>query len=103
MLKSTDNTTNRIFQEALQKHIDCWKSDNRTFPGNSTPDDVIKEVKKYDQEHQKSAERRYTKRFATIAQNFSTYFTIVDTCVSSNPEIAALIWGGLRLVIQVCC
>ena len=40
-------------------------------------------------------------RNATIVQKFSIYFIVVDTCVSSNPEIAALIWGGVRFVIQV--
>ena len=102
MISSTSNATNRVFQDALQKHINRWKSDTRAFPGDSTPDDVIEKVKKYDEEHQKSAGRRYLKRFATIVQNFSTYFIVVDTCVSSNPEIAALVWGGVRFVIQVC-
>ena len=98
MKSSTSNATIRVFQDALQKHINRWKSDKRAFPaaGDSTPDDVIEEVKKYDEEHQKSAGRRYSKRYY-CPKNFHLF----HCCVSSNPEIAALVWGGVRFVIQV--
>jgi hypothetical protein len=29
------------------------------------------------------------------------YFTVVDTLVSAKPEAAALIWGGVRFLIEV--
>jgi hypothetical protein len=29
------------------------------------------------------------------------YFSIVDTFVSSKPEVAALVWGGIRFLIEV--
>jgi hypothetical protein len=30
------------------------------------------------------------------------YFGVVDTFVSAKPEVAALIWGGIRFLIEVC-
>jgi hypothetical protein len=30
------------------------------------------------------------------------YFSVVDTFVSAKPEVAALIWGGIRFLIEVC-
>jgi hypothetical protein len=30
------------------------------------------------------------------------YFSVVDTFVSAKPEVAALVWGGIRFLIEVC-
>jgi hypothetical protein len=29
------------------------------------------------------------------------YFSVVDTFVSAKPEVAALVWGGIRFLIEV--
>jgi len=29
------------------------------------------------------------------------YFKVIDTFIQSNPEIAAIVWGAIRLVLQV--
>lgn len=100
---SIPNLTNRVFERALQKHIDLWKSDKRLFSEISTPDDVLKEVENMEKKHRNTRVRRYTARFSTVVQGFHSYFTAVDAFVSSNPQVVALVWGGLRFIIQVCC
>lgn len=36
-----------------------------------------------------------------ILQSVRDFSAVVDTFVSSNPEIAALIWGSMKLTVQV--
>jgi hypothetical protein len=31
------------------------------------------------------------------------YFKVIETVVSSHPEIAALVWGGMKFVIEARC
>ena len=93
--------TNTAFQTALQRHLDTWASDVRSFTSGATPDDVLREVEKYEKANRDTSSRRYIRRFSVLIQSFEGFFSAVDTFVSCNPQTAALIWGGLRLVIQV--
>lgn len=38
----------------------------------------------------------------SLAQRLQPFCSVIDTLVSSKPEVSALIWGGLKLVLQVC-
>jgi hypothetical protein len=96
------NPTNEVFQKALQRHIDRWQSDPRTFSSDSTPDDVRAEIETYEKKHEKTIARRYVDRLAGLLQRFESIFRVIDMFVSSNPQIAALVWGGLKFVIQAC-
>ena len=40
--------TNTAFQTALQRHLDTWALDVRSFTSGATPDDVLREVEKYE-------------------------------------------------------
>ncbi|KAI0447554.1 hypothetical protein F4803DRAFT_498569 [Xylaria telfairii] len=37
-----------------------------------------------------------------LGESLRPYFAIINTFVSSNPEIAGLIWGGLQFMLQLC-
>jgi hypothetical protein len=78
-----------------------WASDARSFTSGATPDDVLREVEEYEKVNRDTSSRRYIRRFSVLIQNFEGFFSAVDTFVSCNPQTAALIWGGLRFVIQV--
>lgn len=41
-------------------------------------------------------------RLTTILASVQHFSTAVDTFVDSNPEIAALIWGGVKVALLVC-
>jgi hypothetical protein len=47
-------TTNNVFNAALLKHVDACKSDIRSFPLDATPDGILQEIKKDDEERQAS-------------------------------------------------
>ena len=40
-------------------------------------------------------------RLITFLESVQQFSSIVDTFVSSHPEIAALVWGGLKLALLV--
>ena len=41
-------------------------------------------------------------RLKEMLKMFDKYAVIVDTAIQSNPQITALVWAGVRLVLQVC-
>lgn len=45
--------------------------------------------------------RSIATRLHTVLQSAREFCTIVDTFVSSNPEIAALVWGSIKLAMKV--
>ena len=40
-------------------------------------------------------------RLITFLESVQQFSSIVDTFISSHPEIAALVWGGLKLTLLV--
>ena len=40
-------------------------------------------------------------RLITFLESVQQFSSLVDTFVSSHPEIAALVWGGLRMALLV--
>lgn len=40
-------------------------------------------------------------RLASFLQTIEQFTPIVDTCIQSNPDIAALIWGSIKLTFLV--
>ncbi len=45
--------------------------------------------------------RSIASNFYSVLQSVSEFAAIVDTFVSSNPEIAALVWGSVKLTMLV--
>ncbi|KAJ4253487.1 hypothetical protein NW757_005439 [Fusarium falciforme] len=41
-------------------------------------------------------------RLASFLQTIEQFTPIVNTYIQSNPEIAALVWGSVRLTFQAC-
>jgi hypothetical protein len=93
--------TNLAFETALQEHIDSCAQDVRSFISDSTPDDVLRDVQGFETAHRRTRGRRYANRFSALVQSFQGFFSAVDAFVSSNPQVAGLVWGGLRFLIQV--
>lgn len=42
-------------------------------------------------------------RLHSVLQSVREFSAVIDTFVSSHPEIAALVWGSVKLTIQVRC
>ncbi|KAJ5211076.1 hypothetical protein N7491_010893 [Penicillium cf. griseofulvum] len=60
---------------------------------------VIAFVAEIDSNKNSTARRCVAPRLHTFLQATQQFSTIVDTFVSSNPQIAALVWGGIKTAI----
>lgn len=54
-----------------------------------------------DQENQLKKGRGIATRLHSVLQSVQTFSTVVDAFVSSRPEIAALVWGSIKLAMLV--
>ncbi|KAG9251495.1 uncharacterized protein F5Z01DRAFT_267855 [Emericellopsis atlantica] len=53
------------------------------------------------QEHQLRKGRGVAARLISVLQSVQAFSSIVDTLVSSKPDIAALVWGSVKLALLV--
>jgi hypothetical protein len=44
---------------------------------------------------------RMVRRVKALNDSLGHYFAVIGTLVQSHPEYAALLWGAVRLVLQV--
>ncbi|KAF8800979.1 hypothetical protein BYT27DRAFT_7148099 [Phlegmacium glaucopus] len=95
------SVVNQAFEKALQNHLDQWKSDPRSFPLCATLEDLRSEVEEHGNNYRKTRVSSYTSKLSKLIDRFEGFFTVVDTFVSSNPTIAALVWGGFRFIIRI--
>ncbi|KAK6517725.1 hypothetical protein TWF506_004907 [Arthrobotrys conoides] len=93
----------------LEKSIEDFKlslkpEDRNTLKNYSDPsaEDVANFVKDLDEKLKQKQKRRKTLQsspFTIFVQSMQQFSSIIDTCVQSNPEIAALVWGGMKFVL----
>lgn len=74
----------------------------REFQGNTTTPDigsVIEFVAQIDAQYSSTTRSCVAPRLCTFLEATQQFVGIVDTFVSSNPAIAALVWGGVKTAI----
>ncbi|KEY68152.1 hypothetical protein S7711_08340 [Stachybotrys chartarum IBT 7711] len=54
-----------------------------------------------DRENQLRKGRGIASRFISVLQSIQAFSTVVDTFVSANPRIAALVWGSIKFAMLV--
>lgn len=87
----------RDFQEVLspeQKHI-------FTQSGVPDPRAVIVLTTEIDKENAKRRSRCVAARISSFLESVQQFSSIVDTFIQSNPKIAALVWGGVKVALLV--
>lgn len=62
---------------------------------------IIAFTTQLDNENAKRRSRCVATRLLTFLQSIQQFTTVVDTFVSSNPAIAALVWGSVKFAILV--
>ena len=63
---------------------------------------VITFMTKIDNENATRRKRGVSSRLFGVLESIRCFSDIVDTFVSSHPNIAALVWGSVKFVIHVC-
>lgn len=51
--------------------------------------------------HKDGAVIKLLMKFGPILQHIRSFATVVDVAVQSHPNVACLIWGGVRLILEV--
>jgi len=54
-----------------------------------------------DQENAKRKSRCVAARISPLLESIQQFSGVIETFISSHPQIAALIWGSIKLVLQV--
>ena len=52
--------------------------------------------------HEHGVVMRLLVKLGPTLQHVRSFATVVDVAVQSHPNVACLIWGGVRLILQVC-
>lgn len=104
-------TANAAFQKALEEFLSSLPQDGRdqfTAMGKddsghaSSPDVIVAAADAIDiVNRQKSRTRSFGQRYRNIIESLQSFFVVIDTAVSSNPTIPALVWAGVRFVLEV--
>ena len=64
-------------------------------------DELLESLSKLQQEHEKRVFSRILNRIEPFLLSLKSLSKIIDTFVSAKPDVAALIWGGLKLTLEV--
>lgn len=72
---------------------------SNTPPSAESILDMTKEI---DRKGKKRRLRRFASHFAPLVDSIQRYSIAVEILISSNPQIAALVWGSIKVVIIVC-
>lgn len=98
-------TTTDALSDAIKSFQDCLDSDQkaRLEAIKAVPDAhaVAQFTHQLDQENAKRKSRCVAARISPLLESVQQFAGIVETFVSSNPHIAALVWGSVKLVLQV--
>lgn len=62
---------------------------------------IIAFTTQLDNENSKRGSRCFATRLLTFLQSIQQFTVVVDTFVSSNPAISALVWGSVKLAVLV--
>lgn len=103
-LTISSSASQRKLQQALQEfHAVLTPEDIPTL--SNTPlstESILGVVSEVDGKGKKRKLRRFVSAFEPLLDFIQRYSTAVETIVSSNPQIAALVWGSVKVVIIVC-
>jgi hypothetical protein len=90
---------------ALKSFQDCLDSEQKAKLQaiKAVPDAhaVAEFTHQLDQENAKRKSRCVAARISPLLESVQQFSGVVETFVSSHPQVAALIWGSVKLVLQV--
>jgi hypothetical protein len=97
--------TQKPLEEAIRSFRSVFTSEQKTELDRvkSVPDAdaVLTFTAQLDAQRRNARGRSIASRLCTMLQSIRDYSAIIDTFVSSNPIIAALVWGSVKLTMLV--
>jgi hypothetical protein len=91
--------------DALRSFQDCLNPEQKAKLQaiKAVPDAhaVAEFTHQLDQENARRKSRCVAARISLLLESIQQFSGVVETFVSSHPQVAALIWGSVKLVLQV--
>jgi hypothetical protein len=91
--------------DALRSFQDCLNPEQKAKLQaiKAVPDAhaVAEFTHQLDQENARRKSRCVAARISPLLESIQQFSGVVETFVSSHPQVAALIWGSVKLVLQV--
>lgn len=103
-LTSSSSPAQHKLQHALANFHRILTPDEFSNLPDTSPDalSIVNLTAEIDQKGGNRTLRRCGSYFNSLLESIMLYSNVADTFVSSNPQIAALVWGGVKIVILVC-
>ncbi|KAL2075301.1 hypothetical protein VTL71DRAFT_244 [Oculimacula yallundae] len=100
---ASSTSTEAIFKEAHTTFLTLLSPKERSlFSSCSCADELLADAQKLAVVSKNRVRgRRFMGRIKAFSDGLAPYFEVVGIIVQSNPEYAALAWGGVRLVLQL--
>ena len=93
---------NEAFRLALEAHLRELSSRERKLFAGGKAEDVLELARLCEQGHvERSKSLRFARVISGAVEGLKGYFGVIETVVSSHPEIAAIVWGGVKFIIEV--
>jgi hypothetical protein len=94
---------NKAYAQALEEHLATLTDEEKAYftSKSSTPDDILQFAKAMDAERSTRRSTRLTDVFVTTVDKLRGYMDVVESMITAKPELTALIWGGIKIIIQV--
>jgi len=88
-----------IIKTKLSKEELGWLTQTKSLTGLLND---VQKVWESCEEKKKHRITRFLQRFSGgVLKRLERFSSVIETLVSSNPNMAALIWGGMKLVLMV--
>jgi len=98
-------STTTALDDALKSFQDCLDPEQKAKLEaiKAVPDAhaVAEFTHQLDHENAKRKSRCVAARISPLLESIQQFSGVVETFVSSHPQVAALIWGSMKLVLQV--
>lgn len=105
LLPATADPTTGALSDALKSFQNCLDSEQKAKLEaiKAVPDAqaVAEFTHQLDQENAKRKSRCVAARLSPLLEPIQQFSGVVETFVSSHPQVAALIWSSVKLVLQV--
>jgi predicted KAP-like P-loop ATPase len=93
---------NEVFIEAKDAFLKALGPRERRLFQACTSEKLIEDIKQSEVFRPLgSTVQSLVDRISRLESGLSPYFAVVNLFVQSNPETASIVWGGIRLVLQV--
>jgi len=96
-------TSQQVFLDARKQFLSTLSEDEHSdFEKCSTSAQLIIEVNRFTKlKGRHKAWEKVVDVIQGLSQRIEPYCKVIDTFVQSSPEYSALVWGSIRLILQV--